>query len=50
MLPMRCGVGELKGWWVGKRNKWAGPVDLRLAEAVPGRPADLAGPNGVILT
>ena len=36
------------GW--EKRNKWAGTVDLWLAEAMPGRPADLAGPNGVILT
>ena len=43
-------MGELKGWWVGKRNKWAGTVDLWLAEAMPGRPADLAGPDGVILT
>ena len=44
-------LGEEKGIVGGeKRNKLAGAVDLWHAEAMPGRSADLAGPNGVILT
>ena len=39
-----------RGWWVGKRNKLAGARDLGCAEAMPGRSADLAGPNGLVLT
>ena len=46
---MWCGGTKGDGGW-GKRNKLAGAVDLWHAEAMQGRLANLAGPNGVILT